>query len=199
MNYIPATQMNPHEFGLVNTWFQPSWIVRAAAPVNGLPEQLQRGLSSADPGLPFSGFYSVMELEARTLSTRRVEVALASAMGALALVLSTLGIFALVASTVAQRTREIGIRNALGSSMAQAMVHVDGPGVRASIAGLVVGLVLSVASLGLMQSVHYGVADYDGLTMGMLVFSLLAVTLLAATLPVSRIARIDPAIALRDQ
>ena len=197
--YIPATQMNPHELELVHTWFQPSWIVRAAAPVNGLPEQMQRAFSSADPRLPFSGFYSMKELEARTLSTERIEVALASAMGALALVLSTVGIFALVASTVAERTREIGIRIALGSSIARAMVHVAGAGVGASIAGLVVGLVLSVASFGLMQSVLYGVGVYDGLTMGIVVFSLLAVTVLAASLPVLRIARINPATTLRDQ
>ena len=197
--YIPATQMNPHELELVHTWFQPSWIVRAAAPVNGLPEQMQRAFSSSDPRLPFSGFYSMKELEARTLSTERIEVALASAMGALALVLSTVGIFALVASTVAERTREIGIRIALGSSIARAMVHVAGAGVGASIAGLVVGLVLSVASLGLMQSVLYGVGVYDGLTMGIVVFSLLAVTVLAASLPVLRIARINPATTLRDQ
>jgi ABC-type antimicrobial peptide transport system permease subunit len=173
--------------------------VRATAPVNGLPEQMQRALASADPGLPFSGFYSMMELQARTLSTERIEVALASAMGALALVLSTVGIFALVASTVAQRTREIGIRIALGSSMAQAMVHVAGSGIGASIAGLAAGLVLSVASLGGMRSVLYGVGVYDGPTMGMVVFSLLGVTLLAALLPVLRIARINPATTLRDQ
>jgi predicted permease len=197
--YIPATQMNPHELELVHTWFQPSWIVRAASPVNGLPEQMQRALASADPGLPFSGFYSMMELEAQTLSTQRIEVALVSAMGALALLLSTVGIFALVASTVAQRTREIGIRIALGSSIAQAMVHVAGSGVRASIAGLAVGLVLCVAALGGMQSALYGVGVYDGPTLGTVVFSLLAVTLLAASLPVLRIARINPGTTLRDQ
>jgi macrolide transport system ATP-binding/permease protein len=197
--YIPATQMNPHELELVHTWFQPSWIVRAAAPVNGLPEQMQRALASADPGLPFSGFYSMMELEAQTLSTQRIEVALVSAMAALALLLSTVGIFALVASTVAQRTREIGIRIALGSSIPQAMVHVAGSGVRASIAGLVAGLVLSMVALRGMRSVLYGVGVYDGPTMGMVVLTLLAVTVLAASLPVLRIARINPATTLRDQ
>ena len=197
--YIPATQLGPHELELVHTWYQPSWIVRTAAPVNGLPKQMQRALASADPGLPFSGFYSMMELEAQTLSTQRMEVALVSAMGALALLLSTVGIFALVASTVAQRTREIGIRIALGSSIAQAMVQVAGSGVRASIAGLVAGLVLCVVALGGMRSVLYGVGVYDGPTMGLVVFSLLAVSLVAASLPVLRIARINPATTLRDQ
>jgi ABC-type antimicrobial peptide transport system permease subunit len=79
------------------------------------------------------------------------------------------------------------------------MVQVAGSGVRASIAGLVAGLVLCVVALGGMRSVLYGVGVYDGPTMGMVVFSLLAVTLVAASLPVLRIARINPATTLRDQ
>jgi NADH:ubiquinone oxidoreductase subunit 5 (subunit L)/multisubunit Na+/H+ antiporter MnhA subunit len=65
------------------------------------------------PNLPFSGFYSMRGLLAKALATQRVEVALLSAMAALALLLSAVGIFALVANTVAQKTREIGIRIAL--------------------------------------------------------------------------------------
>ena len=197
--YIAAAQMNPHALEMVHTWYQPSWIVRTAAPVSGLPEQMQRAVASADPGLPFSGFYSMSALQAETLSMQRIEVALFSAMAALALLLSTVGIFALVASTVAQRTREIGIRIALGSSIRQAMVHVAGSGVRASIAGLAVGLILCMAALRAMQSVLYGVGVYDAPTMAMVVLTLTAVTLLAAAVPVLRIARINPAITLRDE
>jgi hypothetical protein len=197
--YIPAAQMNPRMLEVVHTWFQPSWIVRTAAPVSGLPEQMQRAVASADPGLPFSGFYSMSALQAETLSTQRIEVALFSAMAALALLLSTVGIFALVASTVAQRTREIGIRIALGSSIRRAMAHVAGSGVRASAAGLVVGLVLCMGALRGLRSVLYGVGTYDGPTMAIVVLTLAAVTLLAASVPVLRIARINPATTLRDE
>lgn len=134
--YIPAAQMNPQLLKLVHVWFQPSWIVRTAGPVQGLPEQMQHALASADPGLPFSGFYSMGDLQVETLSTQRIEVALLSSMAALALLLSAVGVLALVANIVAQRTREIGIRIALGSSVNQAMVHIAGSGVRASAAGL---------------------------------------------------------------
>jgi predicted lysophospholipase L1 biosynthesis ABC-type transport system permease subunit len=144
--YIPAAQVNGRLLTLVHTWFQPSWIVRTAAPVEGLTAQMQRALSSADPSLPFSGFYAMSELRAETLATQRIEVALLSAMAALALLLSAVGIFALVANIVAQRTREIGIRIALGSSVRQAMAHVAGSGLRASALGLVLGLLLCVAA-----------------------------------------------------
>jgi hypothetical protein len=111
--YIPAPQVNERLLPLVHTWFQPSWIVRTAAPIDGLTGQMQRALSSADPSLPFSGFYSMSDLLATTLATQRIEVALLSAMAGLALLLSAVGIFALVSNMVVQKTREIGIRIAL--------------------------------------------------------------------------------------
>ena len=115
--YIPAAQVNPQALSLVHVWFQPDWVVRTAGPVEGLTAQMQRALASADPNLPFSGFYSMRDLLAKTLATQRVEVALLGAMAVLALLLSAVGIFALVANIVAQKTREIGIRIALGSTI----------------------------------------------------------------------------------
>ena len=101
------------------------------------------------------------DLLAKTLATQRVEVALLSAMAALALLLSAVGIFALVANIVAQKTREIGIRIALGSTIRQAMVHIGAPGVRASALGLILGLILCAGALRAMRSVLYGVGVYD--------------------------------------
>jgi macrolide transport system ATP-binding/permease protein len=197
--YVPAAQVNSRLLMVVHTWFQPSWIVRTAGPVEGLTEQMQKALASADPGLPFSGFYRMGDLQAKSLSTQRIEVALLSTMAALALLLSTMGIFALVASTVAQKTREIGIRIALGSSVRQAMTHVAGAGVRASGSGLAVGLILCFGTLRVMRSVLYGVGVYDLPTIAVVVATLAVVTLLAACIPVLRIARIDPATTLRDE
>jgi predicted permease len=197
--YVPAVQLDSKLAALVHIWIQPSWIVRTAAPIEGLTAQMQRALASADPGLPFSGFYSMSDLMATTLATQRIEVALLGAMAGLALLLSAVGIFALVANMVAQRTREIGIRIALGSTVRRAMVQVGGPGVRASAAGLVVGLVLCAAALRTMRSVLYGVGVYDVPTIAGVVLTLIAVTLLATTMPTLRIARIDPAKTLRDE
>jgi hypothetical protein len=197
--YIPATQLGPQTLAMVHVWFQPSWIVRTAAPVEGLTAQMQRALASVDPALPFSGFYSMNELMAKTLSTQRIEVALLSTVAGLALLLSMVGIFALVANMVAQRTREIGIRMALGSTVAQAMVHVGGAGVRASGAGLVAGLALCAVALRAMRSVLYGVEVYDTTTLVVVVLTLAAIGLTAALVPTLGIARIDPARTLREE
>jgi predicted permease len=197
--YVPASQMDPKLLALVHVWFQPSWIVRTARPVEGLTAQMQRALGSVDPNLPFSGFYAMKDLLAKTLAMQRIEVALLGAMAGLALLLSAVGIFALVANLVAQKTREIGIRIALGSSIRRAMVHVGGPGVRASAAGLALGLVLCMGALRAMRSVLYGVGVFDLPTLLGVVAVLALVSLVATTVPTLRIAGIDPASTLRDE
>ena len=130
---------------------------------------------------------------AKTLATQRVEVSLLlGTMAALALMLSAVGIFALVANIVAQRTREIGIRIALGSTIRQAMIEIGAPGVKASGVGLIAGLVLSAVALRAMRSVLYGVAVYDVTTFVGVVLTLVSVTIIASTVPTLRIARINP-------
>jgi ABC-type antimicrobial peptide transport system permease subunit len=197
--YVPYGQVDAQPLSLVHVWFQPSWIVRTAGPVEGLTAQMQRALASADPNLPFSGFYSMRDLLAKTLATQRVQVVLLSAMAALALLLSAVGIFALVANIVAQKTREIGIRIALGSTIQNAMIQIGRPGVGASALGLVLGLILCAGTLRAMRSVLYGVGVYDAPTMLVVTLTLFVVTLLATTLPTLRIARIDPAQTLREE
>ena len=197
--YIPAAQVDTAYLSLVHVYFQPDWVVRTAGPVEGLTGLMQRALASVDPNLPISGFYSMNDLLARTLATQRIEVALLGALGALALLLTAVGIFALVANMVAQRTREIGIRMALGSTIFQAMVQIGRSGAGAALLGIILGLGLSAGALRVMRSVLYGVGVYDAPSLVTVVLTLVLVTLLAATLPTVKIAKIDPANTLREE
>jgi predicted permease len=197
--YIPAAQVNAQYLSLVHVWFQPDWVVRTAGPVEGLTAAMQRALASADPNLPASGFYAMKDLLARTLATQRIEVALLGAIAVLALLLSAVGIFALVANMVAHRTREIGIRMALGSTLGQAMVEIGRSGAGASLLGVVLGVVLSAGALRVMRSVLYGVGVYDAPTLATVVLTLVLVTLLATALPTLKIAKINPANTLREE
>jgi ABC-type antimicrobial peptide transport system permease subunit len=120
-------------------------------------------------------------------------------MSTLALLLSAIGIFALVANMVVERTREIGIRIALGSTIREAMFHIGRTGVGASALGLVLGLILCAGALRAMRSVLYGVGVYDVPTILVVVLTLSAVSLLATMAPVLRVARIDPAKTLREE
>jgi len=197
--YIPAAQVEAPLLSVVHTWFQPSWIVRTAAPVSGLTARMQHALADVDPGLPFSGFYSMRDVLAATLASQRVEVALLATLAALALLLSAVGIFALVASIVTHKTREIGIRLALGSSLRQAMVHTGIPGLRASTIGLAAGLILCAGALRAMQRVIYGISAYDFPTMLTVILTLAFVSLMATLVPVLRVASINPARTLREE
>ncbi len=198
--YLPAAQLENGRFlSVVHVWFQPSWIVRTTGPVEGLTGRMQRALASADPNLPFSGFYSIEDLMNATLATQRIEVALLAAMALLALLLSAVGIFALVANIVAQRTREIGIRIALGATIRKTMIHIGKMGAGASVLGMVLGLILCAGALRAMRSVLYGVGVYDVPTILTVLLALAVITLLATTVPVLRVARIDPAKTLREE
>jgi hypothetical protein len=199
MMYVPAAQMGSRMLSLAHMWFQPSWIVRTSGPVEGLTAQMQRALATADPDLPFSGFYRMTDLLAKTLATQRVEVALLATMAGLALLLSAIGIFGLVTNIVAHKTKEVGIRIALGSTIREAMIHIGLPGARAATVGLVLGLILCTGVLRVMRSVLYGIAVYDVSTMISVVVVLASVALIASSLPTLRIARIDPAKTLRDE
>lgn len=160
---------------------------------------MQRALASAAPDLPISGFYSMNDLQAKTLAMQRVEVALLTTMAMLALLLSAVGIFALVANMVAQRTREIGLRIALGSTIVQAMTQIGRSGVFASAAGLGLGLGLCAAALRMLRSVLYGVGVYDARTLATVVIGIILVSMFATIVPALKIAKIDPATTLREE
>jgi predicted permease len=195
--YLPAAQADQQLVNLAHVWFHPSWIVRTAGPVQGLTAAMQQALTQVDPSLPFSGFHSMNDILADELEYQRLEVALLTSLAVLALVLSAVGICGLVSNLVAQRTREIGIRMALGSSARRAMVDVASAGVTASGAGVVLGFALSFAVLRLLRSELYGVQDYDPLTLSVVPILLALISLVASYLPTMRIARVNPSQTLR--
>jgi predicted permease len=197
--YLPAAQFPSDAIATVHLWFQPSWIVRTHGPVAGLAEAMQRAMAEADPNLPISGFHSMDDLMQQDLETQRIEVLLLSALAGLALLLSAVGIYALVSNLVVQRTREIGIRMALGSSIERAMVEIGSSGMFAAAAGLVVGMGLSFLALRVLKSELYGVGVYDPVTLTATPVILALIALVASLLPALRISKIDPAITLRSE
>ncbi len=197
--YVPATQMDPGLINMAHIWFQPSWIVRTHGPVGGITEAMQKALAQADPTLPFSGFYSMMDLERHALGMQRVEVMLLGVLAGLALLLSAIGVYGLIANLVVQRKREIGIRLALGSSIRAAMVEVGRLGVQATILGLAAGLAASFLALRAMKGFIYGIGMYDPATLIGTILVLAVVAVAATFLPARRIARIDPTTILREE
>jgi predicted permease len=197
--YLAAPQTPQEVVNAASIWFQPSWIVRTSGPITGLTESMQKALAEADPLLPFSGFYSMDQIEAEQLQQQRIEVLLFVALAGLALVLSAIGIYALVSNLVVQRTREIGIRIALGSTIGQAMARVGSSGAVAAGLGLLAGIGLSLVAVRVLASELYGVSTYDPVTFLAVPLVLAAIAAAASFLPTLRISRIEPAETLRSE
>ena len=197
--YIPAMQVQDKFMQLVHTWFSPSWTVRSAGPAEGVIAGMQRALESVDPQLPFAGFHSMEDVRYRALSQERFQVVLLGALAGMALLLATVGIYGLIANSVAERTRELGIRLALGATVPQAIRSVALPGVALALAGVIVGSVLAAFATQMLRHLVWGVRPGDPLTFAAVGVGLLGVAAAASFLPALRVTRLNPAETLRQE
>jgi ABC-type antimicrobial peptide transport system permease subunit len=129
----------------------------------------------------------------------RIAVAFAGSFGLLALLLSAVGIYGVVAYSTRQRTHEIGIRMALGAAKADVFKQVIGQGLRLALAGLGVGLVVAVIFTRFLRGMLFGVGTNDWLTFSVVPLILLLVTMCACYLPARRAAQVEPMRALRTE
>ncbi len=133
------------------------------------------------------------------MAQRRFTMLVLGAFAAVALLLATVGVHGVLSYTVAERTREIGIRMALGADRGSVGRLVVGQGARLALAGLGIGVVGSLAVSRLLAALLYGVRPGDPATLATVAVGLGAVSLLASWLPARRAARVDPMVALREE
>jgi len=195
--YVPFAQFPPSGLRTFHGWFSPAWILREAVPGAVGERALRAAMADVDPGLPLASVRAVGDLRGAALGRQRLLMTLVGLLGAAALLLSALGIHGLIAGAVAERTREMGIRLALGSSWGQAARSVSMPGVYLALAGLALGVVAARGASGLVRGLIWGVTEDDPLTYAAVAGTLLAVAVVASLLPARRIRRLDPARLLR--
>jgi ABC-type antimicrobial peptide transport system permease subunit len=184
---------------LVHGWFSPNWIVRSSAPAEGVIAGMQRGIQEADPQLPFAGFHSMEDVRHGALAEERFQAMLLGALAGLALLLAAVGIYGLIANSVAERTRELGIRLALGATVPQAIRSVALPGLTLALAGVAIGSVLAGFASRLLRHLIWGVHPGDPSTFAAAGIGLLGVAAAASFLPALRVARLNPADTLRQE
>jgi putative ABC transport system permease protein len=174
-------------------------IVRTAAAVK--PESVARAVVQeahrVDKDQPLADIRTMEQVAREPMAQQRMMMALLGAFAGLALVLSALGIYSVLSYTVAQRTREIGVRVALGAQRGNVLRLVVGGGVRLAILGIAVGIAAGLALTRLMTDLLYGVQATDPVTFGAVTIILAATSLLACYLPARRATKVDPMVALR--
>ncbi|MGI8437842.1 MAG: FtsX-like permease family protein, partial [Chthoniobacterales bacterium] len=134
-----------------------------------------------------------------SLAARRLTMSLLGSFAALALLLASLGLYGVMALSVTQRTRELGIRMALGAARADVFRLVLGQGVALIGIGLGIGLLGALAAGRALASVLYGVGSVDLAALAVALISLTSVAMLACFVPARRATRVDPMVALRDE
>jgi predicted permease len=196
--FIPAAQA-PDDFLFVHVWFSPNLIVRSALSDHEIVAAIENSLRSADPLLPVSAIRSINDIKSQALAEQRFLAALVDVLGALAILLSTLGIYGLVANLVAERTKELGIRLALGSSTSAAVWTALRPGLIWVLSGVAIGAAGSFALERVLKTFLYGVQPSDPVTLLLVSAGLLGATAIASLVPSGRIVRLNPADTLRTE
>jgi predicted permease len=172
-------------------------VVRTALPPDGLAAGIRTALRPIDPNLPVSEFQTLQGLVDKVVSPRRFLVLLLSGFAGFALLLASLGIYALISYSVNQRTREIGIRMALGASAGLVQREVLRKTLRLALTGVAIGTLASFAFAKWIDSLLFGTTRTDPVVFTGVILLLCAAALVAGYIPARRASRVDPMIALR--
>ena len=174
-----------------------SYVVRTDVPPSKVFNAVRDAVRELDAQLPLVGLGALDEQVARSVASRRFYALLFGAFATLALALAAVGIYGLMAFTVVQRTREIGIRLAIGAAPSEVLQLVVKQGLALAIGGVAIGFVGALLITRLMRSLLFGVGPLDATTFFAVPLVLVGVTVLATYLPARRASRIDPQAAIR--
>ncbi|HEV7890010.1 MAG TPA: ABC transporter permease [Pyrinomonadaceae bacterium] len=174
-------------------------VVRSEGDPRSLASSIRAEVARLDPALPLFDVKTMDEHMGVSLFPARVAASLLGGFGLLALLLAAMGVYGVVSYSVAQRTREIGIRLALGARARDVLGLVAGRSMALVGAGLAAGLAVALMLTHFMEGVLYGVSATDAVTFTLVVLTLAAVALLACLVPARRATKVDPMVALRHE
>jgi len=175
-----------------------SVVLRTSLPATLLEPQIRHEIQSIDPRLPVFNVSSMNDVLDRSLASRRLSADLVSGFAGLAVLLASIGIYGLLAYMVGQRSREIGIRMALGARRGDILRMFLRKGAALAGVGIVAGLVFSAATASMMASLLYGVRPHDPAVFLIAPLLLFAIAVLASYLPARRATKVNPIVALRE-
>jgi putative ABC transport system permease protein len=188
--YLPALQSPGYAMAVY---------LRAEGDPSRLTQALREQVRAVDPDLPVFGERTMEDVVSASLARRRFALQVVGGFGVLALLLAGVGVYGVVAYSVSQRTREIGIRLALGASSGAILRWVFKQGMRLTLLGTAAGLVVAFALTRLLGGLLFGVSAADPVTYVGLALLLALVSLLACYIPARRATKVDPMVALRHE
>ena len=178
-------------------WQPPVVMLRSAVPPRTLESAIRNQVAALDPAVPVFQVSTMDELLSTQLTEERFHTLLLGCFASLALLLTMVGLYGVMAYSVTRRTREIGVRIALGASRSMVLSMVLKRAVALLAAGLALGLTASLATDRLLQSMLFGVSSLDPAVLGLSALLVALTGLLAAYLPARRATKVDPMVALR--
>ncbi|MCI0489559.1 MAG: ABC transporter permease [Blastocatellia bacterium] len=194
--YVPMPQMPDGITVAMNRWFLTSWLVRTSGPLD-LNAALRGAVRDVAPQLPVSSIRPMTDVVSGSLKQQRFITSLMGIFSLLALALAAVGLYGMLSYQVSQRTREIGIRQALGAQSKDVLKMVMGQGMLLTLIGIGIGLAGALALTRLMESYLYEVTTSDPATFIVISLLLAGVAFVACYIPARRATRVDPMVALR--
>jgi predicted permease len=173
--------------------------LRTAGSPLSLLAAARAAVHSVDRDLPLSQVNTMDKLVESSVGQRKLSMILLGVFSTIALLLASIGIYGVMSYSVTQRTRELGIRMALGAARIRVLGLVVRQGMTLAVAGVAIGLVAAFALTRFLSNQLYGVGATDGATFTLVSLTLLGIALLASLVPALRATRVDPVVALRDE
>jgi putative ABC transport system permease protein len=195
--YVLPAQITDGENALVSQIEPWAWVIRTRVAPMSLSSAIQNELREASRGLPVASIRTMEETVSRSTAAENFNMLVLTIFGCSALLLAAIGIYGLMAYSVAQRTQEIGIRLALGAGPSRVRNMVVFQGMRLAVAGVVIGLAAAFALTRLIASLLFEVKAWDPMVFSAVPAVLIGVALVAVWLPAVRASRVDPIQALR--
>ena len=196
--YVPVAQANIAGVRASHTYYPMSWVVRAADVGPEMIRRIRDALHAVDPKQPVSAFITMEDVKAESMSDQSFQMMLLGVLAAVGLTLAAAGIYGLIAYSVAQRTREFGIRMALGATRDRIVRAVLLQGAAIGLVGVLVGVAGALAFTRTLQKFIYGVSPLDPVTFAAVSLLLVVVASVASVVPALRAVRLNPVAALRD-
>jgi putative ABC transport system permease protein len=195
--FIPAAQASYRTSRVFEGWFPRSIILRANVDPASLSRAVRDAVAAVDPIVPTGSIRTMDQVLSHSLALRNFMMFLLSLFAALALTLATVGIYGVISYAVSQRTREIGVRMALGAHPGDVLRLILGEGLKLVLAGAALGIIFALIATRFIATMIYGVSAADPLIFLSVITLLVVVSLAACYVPARRAMRVDPIVALR--